>query len=74
MFMLGTRLYIEYEAYGVGVELDEMAQFYDSVPEVRRWPIKADNARPETISHIARQGFSIDAAAKWKGSVEEGVT
>lgn len=74
MFMLGTRLYIEYEAYGVGVELDEMAQFYDSVPEVRRWPIKADNARPETISHIARQGFSIDAAAKWKGSVEDGVT
>ncbi|MDU7837671.1 MAG: PBSX family phage terminase large subunit [Pantoea sp.] len=74
MFMLGTKLYIEYEAYGVGVELDEMAQFYDSVPEARRWPIKADSARPETISHIARQGFSIDAAAKWKGSVEDGIT
>lgn len=74
MFMIDTRLYIEYEAYGVGVELDEMEQFYDSIPEVRRWPIKADNARPETISHIARKGFSIDAAAKWKGSVEDGVT
>jgi len=23
---------------------------------------------------LARQGFSIDAAAKWKGSVEDGVT
>jgi len=74
MFMLGTKLYIEYEAYGVGVELDEMAQFYDSIPEARRWPIKADSARPETISHIGRQGFSIDAAAKWKGSVEDGIT
>ena len=74
MFMLGTRLYIEYEAYGVGVELDEMPQFYDSIPEARRWPIKGDNARPETISYIARQGFAIEAAAKWKGSVEDGVT
>ncbi|MDT3544908.1 PBSX family phage terminase large subunit [Cronobacter sakazakii] len=73
MFMLENKLYIEYEAYGVGVELDEMPQFYDSIPEARRWPIKADNARPETISHIARKGFSIDAAAKWKGSVEDGI-
>lgn len=74
MFMLGTRLYIEYEAYGVGVELDEMPQFYDSIPEVRKWPVKGDNSRPETISYLARQGFSIDAAVKWKGSVEDGVT
>lgn len=74
MFMIDTRLYIEYEAYGVGVELDEMPQFYDSIPEVRKWPIKGDNSRPETISYLARQGFSIDAAAKWKGSVEDGVT
>ncbi|MBD8181669.1 PBSX family phage terminase large subunit [Pantoea agglomerans] len=74
MFMIDTRLYIEYESYGVGVELDEMPQFYDSIPEVRKWPIKGDNSRPETISYLARQGFSIDAAAKWKGSVEDGVT
>jgi phage terminase large subunit len=74
MFMIGTRLYIEYEAYGVGVELDEMPQFYDSIPDVRNWPIKGDNSRPETISYIGRQGFGIDAAAKWKGSVEDGVT
>ncbi|MFV9686589.1 PBSX family phage terminase large subunit [Pantoea sp. KXB45] len=74
MFMIDTRLYIEYEAYGVGVELDEMPQFYDSIPDVRKWPVKGDNSRPETISYLARQGFSIDAAAKWKGSVEDGVT
>lgn len=74
MFMIGTRLYIEYEAYGVGVELDEMPQFYDSIPEVRKWPLKGDNSRPETISYLSRQGFSMDAAAKWKGSVEDGVT
>jgi len=72
MFMIDTWLYIEYEAYGVGVELDEMPQFYDSIPEVRKWPVKGDNSRPETISYLARQGFSIDAASKWKGSVEDG--
>ncbi|ASN72980.1 putative terminase large subunit [uncultured Caudovirales phage] len=74
MFIIDTRLYIEYEVYGVGVELDEMPQFYDSIPEVRKWPVKGDNSRPETISYLARQGFAIDAAAKWKGSVEDGVT
>lgn len=74
MFMIDSRLYIEYEAYGVGVELDEMPEFYDSIPEVRRWPIKADAARPETISYLSRQGFNTSAAAKWKGSVEDGIT
>lgn len=74
MFMLDNRLYIEYECYGVGVELDEMPQFYDSVPEVRRWPIKGDAARPETISYLSRQGFDIASAAKWQGCVEDGIT
>lgn len=73
-FIIGRKLYIEYEAYGIGVELDEMPQFYDSIPESRRWPIKADNSRPETISYIRRQGFNIDSAAKWPGSVEDGIT
>lgn len=74
MFMLDSRLHIEYEAYGVGVELDEMPAFYDSIPEVRRWPVKGDAARPETISYLSRQGFNISGAAKWQGCVEDGIT
>ena len=66
-------LYIEYEAFGVGVDLDEMAQFYDSVPGARDWPIKGDCSRPETISYLRRQGFNIEAAEKWPGSVEDGI-
>lgn len=73
-FMLDNSLYIEYEAYGVGVELVQMAQFYDSIPEARKWPIHGDNSRPETISYIGQQGFNIDAASKWPGSVEDGIT
>ena len=73
-FIIDAVLYIEYEAHGLGIELDAMAAFYDKVPESRRWPIKADSARPETISHLKRQGFNIDAAAKWQGSVQDGVS
>ncbi|CDG21054.1 putative phage protein [Xenorhabdus poinarii G6] len=73
-FILDDCLYIEYEAYGIGVELDHMPAFYDKIPEARKWPIKADSARPETISYLRRQGFNISAAKKWPGSVEDGIT
>ncbi|MBN9359817.1 MAG: PBSX family phage terminase large subunit [Herbaspirillum huttiense] len=95
-FVLGNKLYIEYEAYGIGVELDEMWKLYSGkegataeqlatwkpgddakfpgIPAARDWPIKADNSRPETISFLKRQGFNIQAAAKWQGSVEDGIS
>lgn len=73
-FIFEKKLYIEYEAYGVGVELDELPQLYRSIPEVNQWPVKADNARPETISFLRnRFGFNISAAEKWQGSVEDGI-
>lgn len=72
-FILGRTLYIEHEQYGVGVELDHLPAFYDKVPGARDWPIKGDNSRPETIIYLERQGFRISAAAKWPGSVEDGI-
>ena len=74
-FVVDRTLYIDFEAYGVGVELDEMPQLYDSVPESRKWIIKADSARPETISYLKnRCGFRIEAAKKWAGSIEDGIS
>ena len=72
-FIRGDRLYIDQEAYGVGVELDETPQLFDTIETARKWPIKADCARPETISYMRRQGFNITAAKKWSGSVEDGL-
>ena len=73
-FMLDRQLYIDYEAYGVGVEIDELPQLYRSVPGADKWPIKADSARPETISYLRnRCGFNIDGAEKWQGSIEDGI-
>ena len=72
-FIRGNVLYVDREAYGVGVELDETPQLFDSIDTARKWPIKADSARPETISYMKRQGFKIEAAKKWSGSVEDGL-
>lgn len=66
-------LFVDREAYGVGVELDAIPALFDTIPTARAWAIKADNARPETISHIRRKGFNIGAAAKWGGSVMDGI-
>lgn len=67
-------LYIDYEAGGVGVEIDNTPSLFDQVPESRKWVIEADSARPETISYMKRNGFpKLKGVKKWPGSVEEGV-
>lgn len=66
-------LYIDYESGGVGVEFEELPALFEKVPESRKWEIRADCARPETISYMLRQGFRTIACPKWKGSVEDGI-
>lgn len=66
-------LYIDREAWGVGVDLDETPALFDTIETARSWPIKADNARPETISFMKRRGFHISGAKKWAGSIEDGI-
>jgi phage terminase large subunit len=66
-------LWIDHEKYGYRCEIDETPALFDQVPESRKWPIKADGARPETISYMRRHGFNITAAEKWQGSLEDGV-
>ena len=72
-FIRGNVLYIDREAYGAGVELDETPQLFDSIETARKWPIYADSARPETISFMKRRGFHIMPAKKWAGSIEDGI-
>jgi phage terminase large subunit len=68
------RLYVEHEAWGIGVEIANTPALFDTVPEARKHLIYADCARPETISHIHNAGFRIEPCEKWKGSVEDGVS
>lgn len=72
-FIVDRTLFVDYEAYGVGVDIDKTGDMFDKVPESRKWDIYADSARPETISYLKRQGFKIKGASKWGGSVEDGI-
>lgn len=70
----GTHLFICREAYEVGCDIDKTPALFDTVEDSRKWPITADSARPEVISHMRRHGFpKMAAAIKGAGSIEQGV-
>lgn len=74
VWVAGRTLYVEHEAYGVGVDLDDTPALMDKVPGAREHTIRADSSRPETISHLRRHGYSrVIGVEKGKGSVEDGV-
>lgn len=68
------KLFIDYEAHKVGCEIDQTPDLFETVPGAKKWVIRADSARPETISYMKRQGFKIKPAKKGAGSVEEGIS
>lgn len=74
LWIKGRTLYVEYEAWGLGVEIDALESLFDEVPGSRNYTIRADSARPETISYMNRHGFRVQSAYKAKGSVIEGIT
>lgn len=73
-YIVGRKLYVDYEAYKVGCEIVDTPTLFMSVPDSERWPIVADSARPETISYMRSNGFSrILPAVKGPKSVEDGI-
>src|SRR6185437_855556 len=70
----GRTLYVDYEAYQVGCEIDFLQALFDKVPESRKWPIVADSQRDDTINYMKRHGFPrMTGAVKGPGSVEDGI-
>lgn len=70
----GRTLYVDQEAYQVGCEIDKTPALFDKIDGSRKWPIRADSARPETISYMQRNGFpNVVPASKGAGSVEDGI-
>jgi phage terminase large subunit len=73
-YIEGHKLYVDYEAWMIGCEIDQLPDLFDRVPESRKWFITADSARPETISYMQRHGYpKINPAIKGPKSLEEGV-
>jgi len=74
-YIHNERLYIRREAGRIGLELDDTPAFIqDRMPLLPLHTVRADSARPESISYLQRHGIpSITAVKKWAGSVEDGV-
>jgi phage terminase large subunit len=85
---LGRTLFVDHEAWAIGRAIDETPALFagDSkrgawpntlgekgIEGAHEWPIVADSARPEMIDHMIRRGFTMKAAIKGKGSVEDGI-
>lgn len=74
VWIQGRRLCIEHECGRVGLELDDTAKYMKSGMPWDRNLIRADSARPESISYLQRNGLpGIVACKKGPGSVESGI-
>lgn len=51
----------------------ELEAAYPGIEDAKKWPITADSARPETISHLNKNGFKCVPSRKGAGSVNEGI-
>jgi phage terminase large subunit len=70
----GRRIYIDYEAWGLQVEIVNLPTLFMTIPEAEKYWMTADSSRPETISHLRKNGFPrIAPALKGARSVEEGI-
>jgi len=72
-FVVNDELYIDHEAGGVQIELDHTYKLIDAIPNAKKYIIRADSARPESISFVRRQGYHIESVHKWSGSIEDGI-
>lgn len=70
-----SKLYIEYDCGHVGLELDATGEFLSRhIPDIKDHYVRADSARPESISYLKRHGIpKMQGVKKWAGSVEDGI-
>lgn len=68
-------LYVRREANKTGLEIDATCAFIcQNIPRAAMHVIRADNARPESISYLRHHGMPlIQPVKKGKGSVEDGL-
>jgi phage terminase large subunit len=71
----GNTLHVHKEAGRVGLELDHTISFLtNSMPNIQKYIVRADNARPESISYLQRHGLpKIKGVKKGAGSIEDGI-
>lgn len=73
LFIIGKTIYISHEAHGVKTEIDDIPELWETIPDIKKYLVRADNARPELISKMNGMGFAVKPSEKGAGSVEAGV-
>ena len=70
-----SRLWVEYEAGRVGLEIDETPRYLtERIPGIEKHIIRADSAARNRQSYLKRHGLpNTVSVEKWPGSVEDGV-
>lgn len=66
-------LYVDDEAGGSGIELDEIGPLFKTVGGADSHVIRADPSLPATIRHVCKSGLNVVPAVKGPGSVEDGI-
>jgi phage terminase large subunit len=79
-FVHNRTLFIRNEFYGHGVEINDYAKCFSTVPGAIHGELWADNSRPESIAYLNqpsnfpdKRPLNVKAAPKWSGSVEDGI-
>lgn len=67
-------LYFRQAVSQIGVRNEDLPGFLMGLDAIEDWPSRADNARPETIDYVKRNGLpKMRAAKKGSGSVQDGI-
>ena len=75
-------LYVEYEVNdrpydeedkNTSSDLDNLPDLWDRLPMIRKYEVRGDSARPETVSFMVKKGFKVVSAKKGSGSIEDGI-
>jgi len=73
MWIRGHELFIDHEAYARNCPIEAIPSLFLTVPDSKKWRIRADSSRPDTIDYVRRRGFKITPSIKGPGSVEDGI-
>lgn len=73
LFIIGKTIYISHEAHGEHTEIDDIPELWETIPDIKKYVVRADSARPELISKMNGMGFNVKPSEKGAGSVEAGI-
>lgn len=73
LFIVGRKLYIRYEAWRRGCQIDDTRSHVLTIPGAERGPITGGSDRPERVAHARSQRLNVYGAVRGPGSEQEGI-